>query len=132
MAWKVYAILTQLMTYIAMLGGYLYAYPDTLLHNVGIALIAIAIAGQACLEYLKQEGVIEYRNSAAWPVYSFLSFVMTVFAMVGGFIVQVGDPQYTTWGYVLIAVSIGGQAALDYLKENNIIELAIKHKRKHG
>lgn len=130
MGWKVYAILTQLMTYIATIGGMLFAYPDVVLHNIGAALIAFAAAGQACLEWLKQQGVIEYRSAGAWPVYAVLSFVMTVLAMVGGYVIQSGDPQYATWGYVLVAVSIGGQAALDYLKQNNIIELVIKWKRR--
>jgi hypothetical protein len=107
-----------------MIGGFLLVFGDPNLIVIGEILIAIALGGQVAADYLKQQGIIEYAG-APIPIYTILKLLLTVFSTLGVALVDSGF--HPVFGYVLIAIAMGGMVAIDYLKDQGIIT---KHKKR--
>lgn len=121
MAWKIYALLTQILNGVAIVGGFLLGLGDPNLILVGELLIALALGGQVAADYLKKQGIIEYHGFSL-SIYSLLKLVFTIFAAVGAAVIESGvDENLVIVAYLLIAVSIGGNVAIDYLREKGVI-----------
>jgi hypothetical protein len=126
-----YALLTQIFNLFSLLGGMLVGLgsPQTIL--IGELMIAIALGGQGAADYLKQQGIITLPMQVGppWPVYAVLKLVFTIIAAVGGALINANyGPMSILAGQVLAAVAIGGQLAIDYLKQQNILSLHLSAK----